>query len=217
MTISTILTHLTYYRLFSSVILDRIMATKENIITLPHSSLRTRSKRVGLVDDKIRQLIADMEAATLDWEDSRDHEVGVALAAVQIDRLLRVVVVRNNFDNKKDRSFITLINPEITKLEGEIEEDYEGCLSILDTYGRVPRHTIVKVKALNEAGKEVRITAEGFLARVLQHEIDHTNGTVFIDHIKGKKDAFYHLDKEGKLVPLDYDTVVKDNKTLWGD
>jgi peptide deformylase len=190
------------------------MASKNDIITLPNPSLRKRSKRVGVIDDAIQQLIADMEAATLDWEDSREHEVGVALAAVQIDTLLRVVVVRNNFDDKKDRTFITLINPEITKYEGEIEEDFEGCLSILDTYGKVPRYTKVKVKALDQNGRPVRITAEGFLARVLQHEIDHTNGTVFVDHIKDKKDAFYRLNPDGKLDKVDYDTEIA-NSILW--
>jgi peptide deformylase len=112
--------------------------TRKDIITLPNKHLRQRSIRVGLVTDEVRQLVDDMEAATLDWEDHRDHELGVALAAVQIDRLQRVVVIRNNFEDKTDRSFQVLINPEITKYEGEIEEDYEGCLSIKDIYGKVP-------------------------------------------------------------------------------
>jgi peptide deformylase len=192
------------------------MATKDSIITLPRDNLRVRSKKVGIVDDKIKQLVLDMESATLDWEDSREHEVGVALAAVQIDVLTRVVVIRNDFNDKKDRSFMALINPEITKYEGEIEEDFEGCLSILDTYGKVSRHNKIRVKALDIEGKPIRITAEDFLARVLQHEIDHTNGKVFIDHIKDNKDAFYRLNSEGKLEPLDYNKEIKDNKTLWG-
>lgn len=192
------------------------MSTKDSIITLPNTSLRTRSKRVGVIDEAVKKLIADMESATLDWEDNREHEVGVALAAIQIDNKLRVVVVRNDFNNKSDRSFMTLINPEITKLEGEIEEDYEGCLSIIDTYGKVPRWNKIKVKALDNEGKPIRITAEGFLARVLQHEIDHTNGIVFIDHIKDKKDAFYRLNNEGKLENLDYDKEIKNNQVLWG-
>lgn len=192
------------------------MANKDDIITLPNGHLRQRSKRVGVIDDAIKQLVKDMEAATLDWEDSREHEVGVALAAVQIDQLYRVVVIRNNFDDKSDRTFITLINPEITKFEGEVEEDFEGCLSIKDTYGRVPRHTKVRIKALNQDGRPIRITAEGFLARVLQHEIDHTNGVVFIDHIKDAPGAFYRLTEEGKLVQLDYDSVIKNDKNLWG-
>lgn len=68
---------------------------------------------------------------------------------------------------------------------------------------------------MNEDGKEIRIKAEGFLARVLQHEIDHTNGIVFIDHIKNKKDAFYKLDSEGELQSLDYEKEIKDNHILW--
>ena len=191
------------------------MTAKDKIITLPHDSLRQRSKKVGLVTDEIRKLVANMEAATLDWEDSRLHEVGVALAATQVNKMLRVVVIRNNFDNKKDRSFQVFINPVITKLEGEVTEDYEGCLSIREIYGKVPRHTKVRVKALGLSGKEVRVTADGFLARVFQHEIDHTNGIVFIDHIKDNEKAFFKLDKDGHLEPMDYDKDVANNEGLW--
>ena len=188
------------------------MSSRKNIITLPNTHLRARSQKVGVITDEIKKLIDEMEAATLDWEDHRQHEVGVALAAVQIDRLYRVVVVRNNFDDKNDRGFLTLINPEIVKYEGEQEEDFEGCLSVRDLYGKVKRHTKVRVKALNGQGKEVRITAEGFLARVLQHEIDHTNGVLFIDHIKDNHDAFYKLEDDGKLKPLDYQEI---DQKLW--
>ena len=162
---------------------------KNDLITLPNPHLRERSKKVGFVGDDIKDLISKMESATLDWESSREHEVGVALAAVQIDQLYRVVVVRNNFDDKSDKGFKVLINPEITKYEGELLDDYEGCLSVRNVYGKVPRYSRVRMKALDIHGKEFRVTAEGFLARVLQHEIDHTNGIVFIDHIKDKKDA----------------------------
>lgn len=191
------------------------MSKKEDIIALPHSNLRKKSKKVGIVNDDIKQLVKDMEESTLDWEDSREHEVGVALAAVQINRLYRVVVIRSNFDDKNDRTFITLINPKIIKYEGKLEEDFEGCLSIKDVYGKVPRYTKVKVKALNIDGKEVRITAEDFLARVLQHEIDHTDGIVFIDHIKDSPKSFFILNHEGKLEALNYDKDIKDNKKLW--
>ncbi len=156
-----------------------------------------------------------MKVATLDWEDSREHEIGVALAAVQVDQLYRVVIVRNDFDNKKDRSFSVFINPEIMKLEGELIEDFEGCLSVKNIYGKVPRYQKVKVKALNEKGQEIRVTAEDFLARVFQHEIDHTNGTVFIDHIKDIPEAFYKLTSDGKLEKLDYIKDVKANEQLW--
>jgi peptide deformylase len=211
-TILTLLTYCSHPVVFRYTL---IKMKKEAIITLPNVHLRQRSKRVGLVSDDIKQLIEDMKSATLDWEQSREHEVGVALAAVQIDVLLRVVVVRNDFNNKSDETFNVFINPEITKYEGEIEEDYEGCLSIKDVYGKVPRHTRVKIKALDEAGRPFRVTAEGFLARVFQHEIDHTNGVVFIDHIKDDPDAFFRLETDGHLTKLDYDKDIISNKDLW--
>lgn len=189
---------------------------KNDLITLPNPHLRERSKKVGFVGDDIKKLIAKMESATLDWEASREHEVGVALAAVQIDQLYRVVVVRNNFDDKSDKGFKVLINPEITKYEGELLDDYEGCLSVRNVYGKVPRYSRVRMKALDSNGKEFRVTAEGFLARVLQHEIDHTNGIVFVDHIKDQKDAFFILNGEGKLEALNYNKEIKDNVELWG-
>jgi peptide deformylase len=185
------------------------------LITLPHKSLRQRSAKIGFINEEVEALVEEMKAATLDWEDSRPHEVGVALAAAQINDLRRVVIIRGNFDNKKNREFQVFINPEITKYEGEIEEDYEGCLSIKDIYGFVPRHTKVRVKALNQDGQEVRVKAEGFLARVFQHEIDHTNGIVFVDHIKDRTDGFFSLNDKGKLEKLDYDTEIANNRILW--
>lgn len=158
-----------------------------------------------------------MEAATIDWEQSRSHEVGVALAAIQIDQPKRIVVVRNDFNNKEDHTFTVFINPVITKYEGTLEKDYEGCLSVKNVYGLVPRYTKVRVKAIGLDGKEFRVTAEGFLARIFQHEIDHTNGIVFIDHIRDNKEAFYRLTESGELKAVDYDTEIKDNSDLWED
>lgn len=189
---------------------------KDAIITLPHTDLRKRSQKVGVITKEIEQLVADMEAATLDWEDSREHELGVALAAVQIDKMYRVVVVRNNFDDKTDRTFQIFINPEITKYEGNVVEDYEGCLSVKDIYGKVPRYSKVRIKwqSLDGSWHSQKIS-EPFLARVFQHEIDHTNGVVFIDHIKDKPKAFYRLNGEGHLDPLDYEKDISSNATLW--
>lgn len=158
-----------------------------------------------------------MTQASLDWEDSRPHEISAALAAVQVDRLERVVIVRSTFEDKDVREFIPLINPEIVKYEGEQIDDYEGCLSVKDVYGRVKRWSKIRVKALNLEGEEVRFRADGFLARVIQHEIDHTNGIVFIDHIRDQEDAFYRLDDEGQLKSLDYAESIKDNHDLWED
>lgn len=188
---------------------------KNSIIALPNRHLRERSKRVGYISSEVKQLIDDMKAATLDWEDSREHEVGVALAAAQVEQLLRIIIVRDNFDDKNNREFSVFINPQISRYEGIIEEDYEGCLSVKDIYGKVPRHTKVKVKALDETGQPIRVTAEGFLARVFQHEIDHNNGIMFIDHIKDDSSAFFRLESDGKLIKLDYDKDIKDNPKLW--
>lgn len=187
------------------------------LITVPNPHLRQPSKKVGYIDENIAQLIKRMEDITLEWEASREHEVGVALAAIQIDVPLRIIVIRNDFDNKKDTTFRTFINPVITKYEGELVEDFEGCLSVKDIYGKVPRYSKVRIKALDETGKEVRFSAEGFLARVFQHEIDHTNGKVFLDHIKDSPLAFYKLAEEGNLQQLDYEADIKDHQALWGN
>jgi peptide deformylase len=191
--------------------------TKDDIITLPHPDLRQRSQKVSIITPEIEQLVADMQAATIDWENSRAHEVGVALAAVQVDSLKRVVVVRNDFNDKEDHTFTVFINPEITKYEGKVVKDYEGCLSVRNVYGMVPRYEKVRVRAVDLEGKSFRVTADGFLARIFQHEIDHTNGIVFIDHIQHDTSAFFRLTDTGELKPLDYDTDIKDNPELWED
>lgn len=185
------------------------MTDRHSIITLPHPSLRKRSARVHVITEETRDLIADMRASSLDWENSRPHEIAVALAAVQINRLERVVIVRADFEDKDNQEFVVLINPEIIKAEGELITDHEGCLSVKDLYGAVPRHDKVRVKAIDEDGHEVRIKAEGFLARILQHEIDHTNGICFVDHIKDQRDAFFTLTEKGELEPITYEAVLK--------
>ena len=188
---------------------------KEDIITLPNPHLRTKSDRVHVITDDTIRLVEAMTSASIDWEDSRPHEISAALAAVQVDSLQRVVIVRSDFDDKSAREFTALINPEIVKREGSLIADYEGCLSVSGIYGKVERYSKIRVKALDLEGKEVRFKAEGFLARVVQHEIDHTNGILFIDHIRDDTDAFYTLDKEGELQPLDYHEHIYENHILW--
>ncbi|HUC96217.1 MAG TPA: peptide deformylase [Candidatus Saccharimonadales bacterium] len=188
---------------------------KEDIITLPDRRLRQRSAKVHVVTTDTLQLIDNMTSVALDWEDSRPHEISAALSAVQIGLLERVVILRSDFDDKETREFTALINPEIVKYEGEITKDYEGCLSVSGIYGKVPRYGKIRVKALDVDGHEVRFKAEGFLAHVIQHEVDHTNGIVFIDHIRDEKDAFYKLDEKGELQPLDYGQFIEKNSILW--
>lgn len=188
---------------------------KEDIITLPDPSLREKSRKVPYVTPEITDLVDGMTAVALDWESSRPHEVSAALAAVQVGHNDRVIIIRSDLEDKSVTDFTALINPQVVKLEGAITTDFEGCLSVPDIYGAVPRHDKVRVKALDINGNEVRLKAEGFLSRILQHEIDHTNGIVFIDHIKGVKNAFFKLDAKGELQPLDYDKYILDNPKLW--
>ena len=189
--------------------------TKDDIITLPNPHLRQKSAKVHVVTEDTVKLSNDMIAAALDWEDSRPHEVSAALAAVQVDALERVIIVRDDFNNKSTREFMTLINPKIIKYEGELIEDYEGCLSVKHIYGKVPRYSKIRVRATDLEGNEIRFKADGFLARVIQHEVDHCNGIVFIDHIKNDKNAFYKLDEKGELRPLNYDEDIAENSILW--
>lgn len=195
--------------------------TKDDIVVVPEPNLRKRSQRVGVITDEIHQLIADMKSAALDWEQSREHESAVGLAAVQVNKLYRVFIVRNNSEaedeDELDTQFTVFINPEIVKQVGPMEEDFEGCLSVPEIYGKVPRYQCVKVKALNENGQQFRVTAYGFLARLLQHETDHTHGKLFIDQIKDAKDAFYKMNTDGKIESLDYESTIKNNTILWGE
>ncbi len=188
---------------------------KDDIITLPNTHLRQKSEKVREINDATLDLVEGMTSAAIDWEASRPHEISAALAAVQVDALSRVIIVRSDFEEKENNHFTALINPEIVKYEGTLVEDYEGCLSVQDIYGKVPRYSKIRVKATNIEGQEVRFKADGFLARVIQHEIDHTHGIVFIDHIKDSEKAFYKLDDKGELEPLDYDEHIKNNRLLW--
>lgn len=197
--------------------------THKNIITLPNDHLRQRSRRITQIDADTRQIISDMIAATLDWEAHRPNEVAVALAAVQIDKPVRIVIIRADFDNKENKNFQVLINPEITKYEGEIITDYEGCLSVKDVYGKVPRYSKIRGRAIDINGNQIKIkSTDPFLSRVLQHEVDHTNGICFVDHIAHDQDAFSVLTKSGDLVACPYSKVInsgiiaddEDNRTL---
>lgn len=171
---------------------------KDHIITLPDTRLRRKSLRVGHIDPSTEKLARQMIASTLDWEESRKHEFGAALAAIQIAQPYRVIIIRNDFENKDDKSFGVFINPEIVKTEGDPVEAMEGCLSVKDVYGSVPRYPKIKMKALNLAGQPIRLTATGFLARVIQHEIDHCEGKLFVDRVKDVSKLF-RLEEDGQF------------------
>ena len=188
---------------------------KYGLITLPNINLRSKSMKVGIITDETIEIVESMKKVLLQWESEREHEVGVALASIQIDVPYKIVIIRKDLDDKDNHDFDVFINPSITKYEGELVEDFEGCLSIKDIYGKVPRFSKVRIKATDLDGKPIRHTAKGFIARVFQHEIDHTYGKLFIDHIKNENEAFFKLMPDGKLKQLDYEKDVEKNSILW--
>lgn len=190
---------------------------KASVIVTPDPRLRKMSTEVEEIDDEVKEIISQMLEASLDWEKEHEFELSAAIAAPQLGFNRRIILVREDLNDKKNNNFIALINPVVIKTEGRILRDYEGCLSVPTLYGKVPRPAKARVKALLEDGKEVNIKTEGFLTRTILHEIDHLNGILFIDHIRDKKDAFYKLDDKGDLVPVDYDKYIKNNKELWPD
>jgi len=189
----------------------------DKIITTPDPRLREKSEKVHKIDDEILGIIAKMRKLSMDWEKKHPYELSAAMAAPQMGINKRIIIVRDDMQDKGKATFTALINPEIIKTEGKTKKDFEGCLSVPAIYGMVPRATKVRVKAKLEDGTEVRIKATDELARTLLHEIDHLDGILFIDHIKGVKDAFYKMNDKGELVPVDYDKDIAGNKDLFPD
>ena len=187
------------------------------IITTPDARLREKSEKISTIDDEALKVISDMRKLSLDWEKEHPYELSAAMAAPQMGVLKRIIIVRDDMEDKSKATFTALINPEIIRTEGKVKRDYEGCLSVPSIYGMVPRASKVKIKALLEDGTEVRIKAEDELARTLLHEIDHLDGVLFIDHIRDEADAFYEMNDKGDLVPVDYETRICGNKELWGE
>lgn len=188
------------------------------VITTPDPRLRKRSIKARPGDPEVAKIIEEMRKNTLEWEKEHQHELTAAMAAPQLGVNMRIIIVRDDFDDKDNHHFTALLNPEVIKAEGKIVSDQEGCLSVPKYYGAVPRPEKVKIKALLEDGREVRIKADGFLARTLQHEIDHLNGILFIDHIKDDKDAWFYIDeKDGELRPVEDFAEIENNKDLWPD
>jgi peptide deformylase len=140
------------------------------IIKYPNKILISPSQRVKVLDEKIKKLILDMT-------ETMSVNKGCGLAAPQVGINLRLAVV------DLAGQLITLINPEIVKTSKETEVMEEGCLSLPEVEAKVKRLTWVEVKYLNAEGKEINFKAEGILARIIQHEVDHLNGKLILDRI----------------------------------
>lgn len=143
------------------------------ILEFPDPRLRTVAKPVTEVDAKIRQLVDDMF-------DTMYDAPGIGLAASQVNVHKRVVVI----DVSEDKSQpLVFINPEIEVLDAELSEYDEGCLSVPGFYETVVRPGHIRVKALDRDGNAFEIEPQGVLAVCIQHELDHLNGKLFVDHI----------------------------------
>ena len=149
------------------------------IARMGHPVLRTPARPLDsseIQSASIQKLIDDL------FETMTEHQ-GIGLAAPQVHEGLRVFVA--GVDDRDDpMPRIALINPEVTQLGPTIEEDWEGCLSIPDIRGRVPRAQEIRVVAVDRDGKSVTMTATGLPARVIQHETDHLDGILFLDRMK---------------------------------
>jgi peptide deformylase len=179
------------------------------IARMGHPVLRAKTRPLHpseIRTPKIQQLIDDM------FETMKEYQ-GVGLAAPQVHESLRLFVAgfppvveddgdgededRDEDEDEEDVPLMAVINPEIEAVTRELVEDWEGCLSIPDIRGRVPRARQILVRAYDRMGKKIEIQASGFTARVIQHETDHLDGVLFFDRMKSFQSLTF-LDEYGR-------------------
>ena len=152
-----------------------------NILEFPDPRLRTIAKPVDVVDDELRQLIDDMF-------ETMYEAPGIGLAATQVNVHKRVVVMDLSEDRSEPRVFI---NPEFESLTDEMDQYQEGCLSVPEYYAKVSRSATVKVRFQDLDEKTHVIEAQGLTSVACQHEIDHLNGILFVDHLSPLKRSIF--------------------------
>ncbi|MFP6679016.1 MAG: peptide deformylase [Dehalococcoidia bacterium] len=172
------------------------------IRTVPDPILRRKARKIREVNNAIRELANNMVATM--------HEAhGVGLAAPQVGELKRLIVLQL----PEEEEARILINPEITRRDGEREVE-EGCLSVPGFMGKIMRSERVKARAVDEWGAKLRLTAEQIFAQALEHEIDHLDGILYLDHLKSHED----LVDLGKLEEAehvhDFDVEVEDDRLM---
>jgi len=152
------------------------------ILTYPHPVLREKAKKITEFDDDLKQLATDMG-------ETMYNAPGVGLAANQIG-IARQIVVVDISREEDEKKFIVLVNPVISEGEGSVSGE-EGCLSVLEYESKVKRFQKIRVTAQDLEGKELDFVAEDRFARIIQHEVDHLHGTLFIDRISRLKRSMY--------------------------
>ena len=162
-----------------------------NILEYPDERLRTIAKPVVSVDETIKQQVSDMFETMYDAP-------GIGLAATQVNFHQRTIVIDISDQCNEP---ICLINPEIIEKSGEIQWE-EGCLSVPDYYGNVIRANDIKVRALNQNGETFELEASEMLSVCIQHEIDHLNGILFVDHLSKLKQKRLKKKTEKKVKKL---------------
>ena len=160
------------------------------IITFPDAILRQRAKKVKKIDDSILKLAEDLI-------DTMRDAGGVGLAANQLGVLSRVIVIQL----PEDEEARVYVNPEIVHREGEREIE-EGCLSVPGFKATIVRAIWVKAKALDDTSKLVRLKADGIFAQALEHEIDHLNGILYMDHLESHE-QLVKVEQEPEDAPVE--------------
>ncbi|MCA9859481.1 MAG: peptide deformylase [Thermomicrobiales bacterium] len=152
--------------------------------------LRQKATRIKHADESLRKIAADMH-------ETMDAAPGVGLAGPQVGLMRRIVVVHVPKDEEEEQEEVrlTLIDPEIVKSQGKVYGQ-EGCLSIPRWVGEVPRAETITVKAIDLDNKHIRLKARGYLARVIQHEVDHLDGILFVDRVEDRSTLFQVTEDE---------------------
>ena len=153
------------------------MALRE-VVKLPEPILRMKAHKVADFGKEFQKLVDDMV-------DTLHDEPGVGLAAPQVNVSLRVIVVEYTLDETDENAPVkryVFVNPEITSVSEETVMGMEGCLSVPNLFGEVERAQEITVQGLNRHGRKQKVHVKGWMARIFQHEIDHLNGVLFVDH-----------------------------------
>jgi len=152
------------------------------IVKSPSQILNQPTQPVTKFDENLRRLVREMEEIL----ENQHHPEGVGLSANQIGVNLRVAVVRLNPEERGVPRFLAIVNPRIVSRSEATVAEYEGCLSLPDQYGQIARYQSIVVEFQDLTGKKLHLNAEGFLARVFQHEIDHLDGKLITGKVEGK-------------------------------
>jgi peptide deformylase len=168
---------------------------KRDIITLPDQVLKKKARKVSEFGPDLQRLIDDMV-------ETMREAPGVGLAAPQVNVSMRVIVVEfgDEEDEEIPAKLFAIVNPEITRQSQETVMGIEGCLSIPGILGEVERSSSVTLKGFNRHGKPIRIKANGWLARIFQHEVDHLDGVLFVDRAE---EVWMSEEKTSQVSPAD--------------